>query len=155
MKGMTLARLAVSVACVAAAGGAYAYDPARVINRAPWPANVSVTYAACHHDSFTVPASNKDNTGVATAPTKRGACLITSVNATIAGKNYPVTSYKSSGTSYSDFVLWYSNGKYVINSKHELGDTRWVYIVGNTDSPIGDYGYPTGVNPHPEKDRPH
>jgi len=160
MKAMTLKRLAVGAACLAAAG-AHAYDRATVTNRAPWPAAVTVSYAgatsfSCRPDSFTVPASTKDSTGRATSPTNRGGCLIKSVSATIPGKKYPVTSYTSSGTSYSDFVIWYTpDNKYVINSKHELGDTRWVYIVGNTDSPTGNYGYPPGVNPHPEKDRPH
>jgi hypothetical protein len=154
MNAVTLKRIAVIAACLAATG-AYAYDRAVVTNMAPWPAAVTVKYAACKTDSFTVPASTKDKLGRATAPTNRGACLITSISATVTGKKpYPVTSYSSSGTSYSDFVITYMP-PYVIKSKHELGDAGWAYTMKNTGSPEGDYGYPVGDNPHPENDRPH
>ena len=154
----TLMRLAAGAACLAAAG-AYAYDRANVTNRAPWPATVTVKYAACKTDTFTVPGSTKDKTGTATAPTNRGACLITSVSATLQGKSYPVTSYTSSGTSYSLFVIWYSSpiteymggtkpAAYRINSKQELGSgPTWLAAVGSTASPEGDYGYPLGTGP--------
>ncbi len=142
-----------AIACIFAVN-AFAYDKAKVINMAPWPAAVTVKYAACKGDSFTVPAATKDKIGVASPTANRGACLIRSISATLNGKNYPVSSYTSSGTSYSEFIITYVP-PYAIKSKHELGAAGWAANSGNTNSPVGDYGYPLGSDPHPEKERAH
>lgn len=148
-----LKRLGASAACLAAIG-AHAYDRATIINMAPWPASVTVNYAACKHDSFTIPAATKDKSGTATAPTNRGGCLITSITASIVGKKYPVRSYTSSGTAYSEFMIYYEP-PYVIRSRQEMGRVAWGGNMSNRNSPEGDFGYPIGSNPHADTERPH
>jgi hypothetical protein len=78
----------------------------------------------------------------------------TSISARIVGKKCPVSSYRSSGTSYSDFMIYYSPPN-VIKSKHEMGDVAWGGNMSNTNSPEGDYGYPIGSHPHADTERPH
>ncbi len=141
MKRIAL-KIVAAVACLFAAN-AFAYPPATILNNAPVPANVSVYYAACKADSFTVPARNlQDGAGKATAPTNRGGCLITSINANFVGKPWTVTMYSSSGTSFSQFLIWYTGGnpQYKINNDHDMTASDWSNRAWNDDSPDGPLG---------------
>jgi hypothetical protein len=126
-----------------------AYDRATIENRTTFPASVHVSYAACKSDSFTVPAGKIQKDGVApgraTAPTRRGACLITSISAGLSGAKYPVTTYTSSGTSYSNFIIQGGDGSYRVWSNHELaaenaksreGKSPGFYIVNKAMWPV-------------------
>lgn len=128
---------------------AFAYDRATVENRTTFPASVTVKYAACRSDSFNVPAATikKDGltSGRATAPTNRGGCLITSISGSLSGAKHPVTTYTSSGTSYSQFILQGADGSYRIWSNHELaaenaksreGKSPGFYITNKTKWPV-------------------
>lgn len=141
-------RAAAAFACLAAMA-ASAYDKATIENRTTFPASVTVKYAACRSDSFSVPAGTvgKDavNPGRATAPTRRGGCLITSISASLSGAKHPVTTYTSSGTSYSQFIIQGADGNYRVWSNHELaaenaktreGKSPGFYITNKTIWPV-------------------
>lgn len=83
--------------------------------------------------------------GRATAPTNRGGCLITSISASLNGAKYPVTTYSSSGTSYSQFIIQGGDGNYRVWSNHELaaenaksreGKSPGFYIVNKAKWPV-------------------
>ena len=143
--------LTISAGAIAAifSINAYAYDKATIENRTTFPASVRVNYAACKADSFNVPAGtvqkNTVNPGRATAPTRRGACLITSISASLNGAKYGVTTYTSSGTSYSNFIIQGGDGNYRVWSNHELaaenaksreGKSPGFYITNKTKWPV-------------------
>lgn len=123
---------------------ALAYDRATIYNKALVPANVTVNYAACKHDSFQIPAATKNGAaGKATAPTRRGGCLITSITGSLVGKTYPIATYSSSGTGYSEFVIRYIGGAtltYHIYSKQELSN-QW------NDALVEQIGPDEGMGP--------
>jgi hypothetical protein len=125
-----------------AANSALAYPSATVFNNAPVPANVTVRYAACRSDSFTVPARNlKDGAGRATSPVNRGACLITGVEATFTGKSWTARPYSSKGTSFSQFLIWYDgSGVYTITESHDMTSDRWENMKDQDSSPDGALG---------------
>ena len=120
---------------------ALAYDRATVYNKATVPATVTVNYAACKHDTFQVPAGNKKgDPGKATAPTRRGGCLITSITGSLVGRSYPVATYSSSGTGYSEFVIRYVGGAasgYQIYSKQELSN-QWNDAMSEVTGPANE-----------------
>ena len=145
----TLKTISGALAIVFATTPTFAYDRATIENRTTYPASVTVKYAACRSDSFGVPAGTigKDsiNPGRATAPTKRGGCLITSISGNLAGAKSGVQTYTSSGTSYSQFILQGAEGNYRIWSNHELaaenaksreGKSPGFYITNKTKWPV-------------------
>jgi hypothetical protein len=140
MKRLDL-RIAAVIASLAAFS-AFAYDRPTVINNAPVPANVSVSYAACRSDSFTVPARTlQGGPGTATASSNRGACLITSVTANFNGKSWTARPYSSKGTSFSQFLIWYDgSGVYTITESHDMTSDRWANMKNQDDSPDGPLG---------------
>lgn len=141
MKTITLKLLAAGAACLAASG-AQAHDNASIWNAAHYPADVTVRYAACKTDTFTVPAATPAGPGRASASTNRGACLITTVSATLKGRNYKIADYTSSGTSYSRFVIRYMSGEnYKIYSDAELQNI-FDREAKNPNSPEGDFAAP-------------
>ncbi|MBC7673213.1 MAG: hypothetical protein H7247_12395 [Polaromonas sp.] len=86
-----------------------AYGRATIRNYALVRANVVVKYAACRTDAFVVSQGRASGdtviAGVNEAPTRRGACLITSITATLEGDTATVLPYLAGGTSYSQFLL--------------------------------------------------
>jgi len=142
-------RLAAGALTALVTLSAQAYDRATIENRTTFPASVTVKYAACKSDSFGVPAGTVAKDGItpgrATAPTSRGACLITSISGSLNGAKFPVTTYTSSGTSYSQFILQGGDGNYRIWSNHELaaenaksreGKSPGFYIVNKAKWPV-------------------
>jgi len=99
---------------------ARAYD-LRIANKTSRMAQGQVNYAACRADSFTVaPGQTWSTNG-------RGLCLITSIQAVLppvsAGQQTtPVTSYSSSGTSYSDFSITQTGTTFRVWSAAELAN---------------------------------
>ncbi len=139
MKTLDLKILAIVASL--AASSAFAYESATVLNNAPVPANVTVRYAACKSDSFTVPARTlQGGAGTATAPVNRGACLITGVTTTFTGKPWTATAYSSKGTSFSQFLIWYGAGGYTITESHDMTPDRWSLMRDQDDSPDGPLG---------------
>ncbi len=124
-----------------AAASAFAYPQATVFNNAPVPANVNVHYIACKSDSFTVPARNLvDGAGKASASANRGGCLIKSVDTTFNGKPWTAIAYSSKGTSFSQFLIWYSSGGYKITNDHDMTSAQWSNEKVKDDSPGGALG---------------
>jgi hypothetical protein len=123
-------------------------EKARIVNMAPWPAVVTVEYGGmCRRDSFTVPAATKAKPGEATSPESMGACLITSVTATLNpvtaalnGKTYPVKGFTSKPTPDYEFIITYTP-PYEIKARKDLGEAAWAANLKNTRSPEGDYGH--------------
>jgi hypothetical protein len=128
---------------------ALAYDRATIENRTTFPASVTIKYPGCRSDSFNVPAGTVAKNGItpgrATAPTSRGGCLISSISASLQGAKFPVTTYTSSGTSYSQFILQGADGSYRVWSNHELaaenaksreGKSPGFYITNKTKWPV-------------------
>lgn len=129
---------------------AFAYPRAEITNRAPFPARVIVRYAACRSDTFNVGASRLDKQGVlhaavSVAPTNRGACLITSITATLSGTSRGVTTYTSSGTSYSQFIIAPTANDFRVYSSAELarenaatreGKSPGFFITNKTGWPV-------------------
>jgi hypothetical protein len=146
----TSLRLLAASACLACAASAYAYDRAIIHNNAYYPVNVTIKYAACRSDSFTVPAKARTkggSAGQATAPTNRGGCLITSITGNMSGQNYRIDPYSSSGTGYSQFYISYSGGSYKILSQWEVDPNEF---LANNDSPEGDLAGSDHI-PHPHR----
>ena len=127
----------------------HAYDRATIRNRSLYQATVEVNYPGCRNDKFVVPAATYTNgqliEGVATAPTRRGGCLISWISAQLQGSQAPVQRYESSGTSYSNFILQGTNSGYRIWSNHELaaensrsreGKSPGFYITNKTSWPV-------------------
>jgi hypothetical protein len=109
---MKLKTLFAGAALLAAPfAAAFAYPKANIHNRVPYAGQMIVRYAACKSDVFHIGASRLDKTGklfeaINEAPSTRGGCLITSIEANLnipGGKK--VTSYSSSGTAYSNFII--------------------------------------------------
>lgn len=130
--------LAAGVACLAASG-AHALDSPTVWNNAHYPAAVTVRYAACKSDTFTVPARNIQGIGKATASANRGQCLITSVEATLNGKDYKVAAYSSPGAQHSQFMIRYIGGNppYKIVADKDMGSNQFGAEQLNDKSPEG------------------
>jgi hypothetical protein len=100
-------------------GESQAYDKANVHNQTSSRAHVTVHYAACRHDSFTVDAGKS-----ATPSAHRGGCLITKIEASL-DDHEGVQAYTSSGTSYSQFIIKAVPERNIglrIFSDHELND---------------------------------
>jgi hypothetical protein len=75
----------------------------------------------------------------------RGVCLITGIDAQLHGADRGVTSYSSSGTSYSNFIIQGTQTDYRVWSDHELaaenakskeGKSPGFYIVNKTRWPV-------------------
>lgn len=129
---------------------ALAYDRATITNKTIFLAHVEVNYPGCKNDKFSVPAGtlNPDGStitpGKATAPTKRGGCLISWISATLDGAGKSVSKYKSSGTGYSQFVIQGTQQDFRVYSDHELkaetasieGKSPGFYITNNTRWPV-------------------
>lgn len=119
--------VAASLLLSAATASNRMYDRATMTNYAHFPAVVTINYASCKKDVFTVAAAPNGvswRPTVATAPTRRGACLITSITATLQGDTSRVTAYSSTGTSYSQFYVrepFCGSGGWRIWSKAEYG----------------------------------
>src|SRR6185369_10654051 len=96
---------------VAARAPALAYPLAKVRNRTIFPATGTVRYVShlCKDDWFYVPAGILQRDGTIKEgfwqARKRGSCLIKRVEAQLRGAGRGVTSYTSSGTSYSNFII--------------------------------------------------
>ena len=121
----------VAVPVLGASSPAWAYPNATIVNETHLAASGTVHYAACRRDNFSVPAGHKTANGNIT-PTqitisaRRGACLITKIEATLAGAG-PAQPYTSSGTGKSDFVIHNSrNNGFVVTSKATLTRLRAV-----------------------------
>ncbi|MBC7673925.1 MAG: hypothetical protein H7247_16015 [Polaromonas sp.] len=104
---------------------AFAYPKAKLHNRAPYGGTVTINYAACKRDVFRVGASRLDKQGVLheainEPSARRGACLITSISATLDGAGRPVTTYTSSGTGYSKFIIAPTGDDFRVYSDAEL-----------------------------------
>jgi hypothetical protein len=133
------------------ANASAAYPLATINNRAPYPATGVVHYASllCKNDRFSVPAAQVQADGSITPgvwrASKRGWCLIKRIDASLTGADRGVTSYTSSGTSYSNFILQPTQQDFRIWSDHELaredaktreGKSPGFYIVNQTEWPI-------------------
>ncbi|MBC7673210.1 MAG: hypothetical protein H7247_12380 [Polaromonas sp.] len=101
--------VAATLLIVAPVATRMSYPRATVTNYEGFPAVVEVNYRSCKKDNFTVPAATRVDLawvpGTATASTNRGVCLISSITASLTGDTAKVTTYTSSGTSYSQFVI--------------------------------------------------
>lgn len=128
---------------------AHAYDRVTITNRTIFPASVEVNYPGCSNDRFSVPAGALQTDGSivpgkATAPTYRGACLVTWISASLTGSDKGVTRYESSGTSYSEFTIQGTEDDFRVYSSHELanetgdfaGKSPGFHITNNTLWPI-------------------
>lgn len=129
------------------ATSAFALDKASIWNAAHYPAAVTVRYAGCVSDTFTVPAATSQSPGRATAGSNRGGCLITTISATLQGKPYKIADYSSSGAPFSRFVIRYMGGEnYKIYSDGELQNI-FDREATNPSSPEGEFKTPAQVNP--------
>ena len=104
---------------------AFAYPKAQIHNRAPFAGQVTINYAACNRDVFRFGASRLDKKGVLheainEPSARRGACLITSISATLDGAGWPATTYTSSGTGYSKFIIAPTGDDFRVYSDAEL-----------------------------------
>jgi len=120
-----------------------AYDQVRIFNYANVPATANIIYAGCRHDTLELPpaAANKDaiipswqevpaghyeqhHTHISRWwkwDSPRGGCLVTRIDINFQGGNYSVDSYRSSGTSYSEFhILQRSASRFRVMSKQEM-----------------------------------
>ncbi len=91
---------------------ASAYPNATIVNQTRKAATGTIHYAACRSDKFAVPAGTRHANGIVTPvqitiSTKRGACLITAIEATEVGVG-PAIPYKSSGTAKSRFIIFHN-----------------------------------------------
>ena len=127
------------------------YPNAKIQNKTIFPATGVVRYASafCKDDRFSVPAGQlqKDGSikpGVWEA-SSRGVCLITGIEASLAGAGKPVVSYSSSGTSYSNFIIQATQADFRVWSDHELsaensksrqGKSPGFYITNKTQFPV-------------------
>ena len=108
------------------------YAQVRVHNFAPVPVTANIIYAGCRHDSLYIPAAIKHGDKITpTSAAKsaghyeqhhkhiwrwwksddpRGSCLVTRIDVSFhgkyEGKTLSVDSYRSSGTSYSQFGIY-------------------------------------------------
>jgi hypothetical protein len=133
------------------ASASAAYPLATINNRAPYPATGVVHYSSllCRNDRFSVPAGQLQPDGMITPgvwrASKPGWCLIKKIDATLDGADRGVTSYTSSGTSYSNFILQPTQNDFRIWSDHELaredaktreGKSPGFHIVNQTEWPV-------------------
>jgi hypothetical protein len=147
---INIGKALASAACLAALS-AHAYDSATVENRTTYPVTINVEYAACKGDWFDVPAGTVVKDGItpgkAAATSKRGGCLIRTVKAIFKGDGAgkAVTTYTSSGTSYSRFIVQGADDNYRVWSLQELtaenamtreGKSPGFYIVNKTKWPV-------------------
>jgi hypothetical protein len=121
----------VAVPVLGVSSPASAYPNATLVNETHLAATGTIHYAACRRDNFSIPAGHKNANGSIT-PTqitvsvRRGACLITKIEATLAGAG-PAEPYTSSGTGKSDFVIHNSrNNGFVVGAKASLTRLRAV-----------------------------
>ncbi|MDB4908072.1 MAG: hypothetical protein JWO05_2856 [Gemmatimonadetes bacterium] len=89
---------------------ARSYPSVSIRNMTSRAVTVVVSYRGCRSDKFSVPASTRSAggavvAGVATAPGRRGACLVSGVSATYANSQPVVTSFASQGTSYGAYTI--------------------------------------------------
>ena len=106
---------------------ARSYPSVSVKNMTSRAVSVVVSYASCRGDKFSVPASTRNASGavvagVAQAPGRRGACLVTGITATYANSTPAVTAFASKGTSYSAYTVRESAGTVRVWSDHELAE---------------------------------
>ena len=102
----------VTVPVLGVSSPAWAYPNATIVNETHFAATGTIHYAACRRDNFSIPAGHKAANGNI-APTqitisvRRGACLITRIEATEVGVG-PAIPYKSSGTAKSRFIIFHN-----------------------------------------------
>ena len=118
-----------AVLFVAPSAMSQAYGRATITNWELHTANVVVNYSGCKSDAFLVSQARRTDTGayvpgVNEAPSKRGACLITSITATLNGDTISVFPYRSLGTSQSQFLLTEPNG---------MGNVKQLGIISKKD----------------------
>jgi hypothetical protein len=130
---------------------ANAYAQVRVYNFAPVPVTVNIIYAGCRHDTLNIPAAKHHGDKI--TPTSamksaghyeqhhthiwrwwkkddpRRACLVTKIDASFhgkhLGKSFTASSYKSSGTGYSQFGIYQrSETRYRVMSNAEIKKER-------------------------------
>jgi hypothetical protein len=128
---------------------AVAYPLAKIRNRTIFPGTGIIRYSGCRADRFSVPAGvvqedSSHKEGFWQART-RGFCLITRIDVQLKGAGRPVTSYTSSGTSYSNFIIQNTQTDFRVWSDHELarenaksieGKSPGFYITNKTVWPI-------------------
>ena len=149
-KSPSSARPAESIP-VAASAPAMAYPLAKIRNRTIFPATGTIRYAThfCRDDRFSVPAGVLQENGSIKEgfwqARRRGACLITRIDAQLQGAGRGVTSYSSSGTSYGNFIIQGTQTDFRVWSDHELaaenarsieGKSPGFYITNKTKWPI-------------------
>ena len=136
---------------VAASAPAMAYPLAKVRNRTIFRATGTVRYVShlCKDDWFSVPAGVLQENGSIKEgfwqARRRGACLITRIDAQLQGADRGVTSYSSSGTSYGNFIIQGTQTDFRVWSDHELaaenarsieGKSPGFHITNKTKWPI-------------------
>lgn len=140
-------KVLVASAALFAAGSAAAYNNVDMFNAAHYPATITVNYSGCKSDTFTVAAATANGPGRATAGSSRGACLLTTISATLNGAGYKIADYSSSGTSLSKFVIRYmGKDSYKIYSDMELQNI-FDREAQNPNSPEGGFKTPATRNP--------
>jgi hypothetical protein len=103
----------------------------------------------CKDDRFSAPAGQLQKDGSIKAgyweASSRGVCLITGIDASLAGADKAVASYSSSGTSYGNFIIQGTQSDYRVWSDHQLaaenaktreGKSPGFYIVNKTRWPV-------------------
>lgn len=114
------------------------YPLAKIRNRTIFPGTGIIRYSShlCSADRFSVPAGvvQEDGSikeGFWQART-RGVCLITRIDAQLKGAERRVTSYTSSGTSYSNFIIQNTQTDFRVWSDHELARENAKSIEGKS-----------------------
>ncbi len=130
---------------------AMAYPLAKIRNRTIFQATGTIRYASllCKDDRFSVPPGVLQKDGsikeAVWQARRRGACLITRIDAQLQGAGRGVTSYSSSGTSYGNFIIQGTQTDFRVWSDHELaaenaksreGKSPGFYITNKTKWPI-------------------
>jgi len=128
---------------------AEAYPQPTVINHTPYKGKVTVLYANCAHDEFTMDAGRTEKDKFVPhiaykGGHGRGGCLITSVHVGMeSGPALTFYNYKSSGTGKSEFHLFRRGDHYrvmstaeVTSEKYDEGGSPGFLIHNKTDFPV-------------------
>lgn len=120
-----------------------AYPLARITNNTPYPAAGQINYASylCKNDQYTVAP------GQTWTATSRGVCLITWISAYLSlpdGKTIQATTYRSAGTTYSNFLISPTQNDFRVWSDHEWarendtseGKSPGFYVINKTNWPV-------------------
>jgi hypothetical protein len=116
MVGLVLVTLPV----LAASSPALAYPNATIVNQTRNPVTGTIYSAGCRSDNFSVPAGSRAANGDITATevtisARRGACLITKIEASEVGLG-PAFPYTSSGTAKSRFTIFHNENGLVVGA---------------------------------------